>query len=297
MKADECNIRDGRPGILLVDDEESIHLCYKEELEEEGYIVYSAMSGEEALKIFDLAIHLGEPEIDLVILDINMPGMDGIEVLRQMKKKRLSIPVILSSAYPEYKQDLVSWASDDYIVKSFNLDDLKASVRRYLNFIYYTRLLGKDPYFSINMFNRENQFRRAILVIGKNILTRESGAPFVGIKYNIETRSAGIYFGGLDLDNLAKQTLVVQESRELYLLREPRSLNSIRRLFVEGKEDADIAYVSFFDDATDEVKHEWTTNIAYRLRKKRGRVPGDDQQNWHKAKRLIEEATKPFIQY
>jgi DNA-binding response OmpR family regulator len=61
-----------------------------------------------------------------------MPGMDGIEVLRQMKQKKPMVPVVLSSAYPEYKQDLASWASDDYIVKSFNLDDLKSSVRRNL---------------------------------------------------------------------------------------------------------------------------------------------------------------------
>ena len=112
--------------ILIVDDEESIHLLYKEELEEEGYEVCSAMSGEDALKAFDAQ------EPDLVILDINMPGMDGIEVLRQMKQKKPRVPVILSSAYPEYKQDLASWASDDYIVKSFNLDDLKSSVRRNL---------------------------------------------------------------------------------------------------------------------------------------------------------------------
>jgi len=112
--------------ILVVDDEESIQLLYKEELEEEGVEVYSAMSGEEALEAFD------ESPPDLVILDINMPGMDGIEVLRQMKQKRPDIPVILSSAYPEYKQDLGSWASDDYIVKSFNLDELKASVKKHL---------------------------------------------------------------------------------------------------------------------------------------------------------------------
>ena len=112
--------------ILVVDDEESIHLLYREELEDEGYQVISAMNGEEALKLFD------EENPDLVILDINMPGMDGIEVLRQMKQQKPNVPVILSSAYPEYKQDLASWASDDYIVKSFSLDELKASVRRHL---------------------------------------------------------------------------------------------------------------------------------------------------------------------
>ncbi|MBU0967652.1 MAG: response regulator [Proteobacteria bacterium] len=112
--------------ILLVDDEESIHLLYREELEEEGYEVHSALSGEEALD----KLNIIEP--DLVILDINMPGMNGIDVLRRMKEINQSMPVILSSAYQEFKQDLASWASDDYIVKSSNLDELKNAVRKYL---------------------------------------------------------------------------------------------------------------------------------------------------------------------
>ncbi|WP_456431777.1 response regulator [Thermosulfuriphilus sp.] len=115
-----------KPRILLVDDEESIHILYREELEEEGYEVYSALNGEEALKMAE------EVDPDVVILDINMPGMDGIEVLRKLKERKPNRPVILSSAYPEYKQDLASWASDDYIVKSYNLDELKDSVRRQL---------------------------------------------------------------------------------------------------------------------------------------------------------------------
>ena len=112
--------------ILLVDDEESIHLLYREELEEEGYEVHSALSGEEALE----KINIISP--DLVILDINMPGMNGIDVLRRLKEINQKLPVILSSAYQEFKQDLASWASDDYIVKSSNLDELKNAVRRHL---------------------------------------------------------------------------------------------------------------------------------------------------------------------
>jgi DNA-binding response OmpR family regulator len=112
--------------ILLVDDEESIHLLYKEEFEEEGYEVASALNGEDALKLFDTYLP------DLVILDINMPGIDGIEVLGQMKQKKPNIKVLLCSAYPEYKQNLASWASDEYIVKSFNLDELKEAVRKHL---------------------------------------------------------------------------------------------------------------------------------------------------------------------
>lgn len=112
--------------ILLVDDEQGIQLLYSEEFEEEGYDVVAASNGQEALELFNR-----EPP-DLVILDINMPGMNGIEVLRRMKEINAGLPVILSSAYPEYKQDLGAWASEEYIVKSANLDELKAAVRKHL---------------------------------------------------------------------------------------------------------------------------------------------------------------------
>jgi two-component system, response regulator, stage 0 sporulation protein F len=113
--------------ILLVDDEDSIHLLYREEFEEEGYEVHSALSGTEALEKFNLL------SPDLVILDINMPDMNGIEVLRQMKEINSALPIILSTAYHEYKQDLGAWASDEYVVKSSDLSELKEAVRRYLS--------------------------------------------------------------------------------------------------------------------------------------------------------------------
>jgi len=115
-----------RKRILLVDDEQGIQLLYREEFEEDGYEVVSAYNGEEALEKFSQ-----EPP-DLVILDINMPGMNGIEVLRRMKEMNPNLPVILSSAYQEYKQDFGTWASEEYIVKSANMDDLKKAVRKHL---------------------------------------------------------------------------------------------------------------------------------------------------------------------
>ncbi len=112
--------------ILLVDDEDAIHLLYREELEEEGYVVHSAFNGQEAIN------KLAVLTVDLVILDINMPGMNGLEALRRIKEISPTLPVILSSAYQEFKQDLSSWASDEYLVKSANLDELKAAVKRHL---------------------------------------------------------------------------------------------------------------------------------------------------------------------
>ena len=113
--------------ILLVDDEEGIQLLYRVELEEDGYEVHSALTGEDALQ----KLKIVSP--DLVILDIKMPGMSGIEVLRKIKKKYPKMPVILNTGYQEYKQLLGAWASDDYIVKSADLDDLKAAVHQHLS--------------------------------------------------------------------------------------------------------------------------------------------------------------------
>ncbi len=110
--------------ILLVDDDESIQLLYQEEFREAGFQVESAFNGNEALAKFK------EVAPDLVILDIQMPGLNGIEVLRQIKMIDAKIPVILCSAYHEYKQNLGAWASDEYVVKSSDLSDLKAAVQR-----------------------------------------------------------------------------------------------------------------------------------------------------------------------
>lgn len=112
--------------ILVADDEMSIRLLYSEELKEEGYEVYQAANGREALEIVE------KVPLDLVILDIKMPEMDGIEALRHIKEKRPDLPVVLSTAYGEYKQDFSTWASNEYLVKSSDLEDLKSVVKRYL---------------------------------------------------------------------------------------------------------------------------------------------------------------------
>lgn len=112
--------------ILVADDEMSIRLLYSEELREEGYEVFTASNGREALEVVDK-----EP-LDLIILDIKMPEMNGIEVLRRIKEQHPDLPVLLSSAYSEYKQDFGTWASEEYLVKSSDLEDLKAAVRKHL---------------------------------------------------------------------------------------------------------------------------------------------------------------------
>lgn len=113
--------------ILLVDDEDGIQMLYREELQDAGYEVISAYTGEEGLEKMRTEMP------DLVILDIQMPGMNGIETLRQMKMDNPDLPIILSSAYTEYKQDLGTWASEAYVVKSSNINDLKEAVKKHLS--------------------------------------------------------------------------------------------------------------------------------------------------------------------
>jgi DNA-binding response OmpR family regulator len=112
--------------ILVVDDEESIRFLYKEELEEEGFIVEVAKNGEEALE----KLPLFKP--DLITLDIKMPGMNGIETLKRIRESERKLPIIMCSAYGEYRQDLTTWASDAYIVKCADLTELKSTIRKLL---------------------------------------------------------------------------------------------------------------------------------------------------------------------
>jgi len=113
--------------ILIVDDEESIRFLYREELEEEGYIVECAKNGEEALE----KLSVFKP--DLISLDIKMPVMDGIETLKRIREKERHLPIILCSAYGEYKQDLTTWASDAYVVKCADLTNFKSTIRKLLS--------------------------------------------------------------------------------------------------------------------------------------------------------------------
>jgi CheY-like chemotaxis protein len=113
--------------ILVVDDEQSIRFLYNEELEEDGYQVSVATTGEEALKM----LHKQIP--DLIILDIKMPGMNWIEVMRKVKNEKGDIPIILCSAYGQYKQGFRVWASDAYVVKSADLRDLRLTIKEIFN--------------------------------------------------------------------------------------------------------------------------------------------------------------------
>lgn len=120
----------GKARLLIVDDEESIRLLYQREFSEEGYGVTLASSGEEALEILEK-----EP-VDLVILDIRMKKMSGLEALQRIVKEKKNLPVVLCSAYSSYQDDFSSWLADAYVIKSSDLTELKDEVKRLLKKYY-----------------------------------------------------------------------------------------------------------------------------------------------------------------
>ena len=112
--------------ILIVDDEESIRLLYKQELEDEGYDITLACNAYEALEIVD------RESFDIMVLDIKMPGMDGIEAMQKIVGKKNNIPIIINSAYPHFKDSFMTWVAEEYVVKSSNLQELKDKIKQLL---------------------------------------------------------------------------------------------------------------------------------------------------------------------
>ncbi len=112
--------------ILVVEDDKNQRLLYEQELELEGYEVVTASDGKDALE------KIQEQLPNLIIMDINMPKMDGIETMGKILGKNKEIPVIINTAYSNYKDNFMSWAADAYIVKSSNLSELKNTVKEVL---------------------------------------------------------------------------------------------------------------------------------------------------------------------
>ncbi|MHC4473560.1 MAG: response regulator [Planctomycetota bacterium] len=113
--------------VLLVEDERNQRLLYQRELSNEGYQVVLAEDGREALR------QLEDQRPDLVVLDLCMPGMDGVETLGKVLSRDNTIPVILHTAYSSYKDNFMTWSADAYVVKSADLGELKTKIRDVLS--------------------------------------------------------------------------------------------------------------------------------------------------------------------
>jgi len=113
--------------ILCVDDEPSILQLYDEEFSEDGYKVIMAANGKEALMKYQTEF----PQ--LVIMDIRLPGMDGVEALNAILGKDPQASIVINTSFPQYRGNFMTWGAEAYLIKSSDLDELKQKVREVLD--------------------------------------------------------------------------------------------------------------------------------------------------------------------
>lgn len=118
-----------KPKILIVDDEIKMRRVLQISLEEEGYGIYEAKNGKDALE------KLAKTSFSLVIADMKMPGMSGVELLKKAKEADENIPFIIMTAYGTVQTAVEAMKSGafDYILKPFDIDEMKITVSRALD--------------------------------------------------------------------------------------------------------------------------------------------------------------------
>jgi len=148
--------------ILLVEDEENLHEALRLNLELEGYQVVSAMDGMQALKA------LQNQYFDLMILDIMLPEMDGIEVLETIRVQNNDLPVLILSAKNTSADRVMGLkkGADDYLTKPFNLEELLLRVQKLIE--KNKKLLDKETVGEIYQFGKNAVDFKAQEAINKN---------------------------------------------------------------------------------------------------------------------------------
>jgi len=158
--------------ILVVDDEINYLTVMEALLGDEGYEVYTAPGGQDALKV------AGTSDVDLVLTDMKMPKMNGIELLGELKRLYPDLPVIMMTAYGTVEKavEAMKTGAYDYILKPFKNEELLATISRALEYhhlILQNRMLLADldkKYGAPNIVG-ESQAMREILALVKRVAT------------------------------------------------------------------------------------------------------------------------------
>lgn len=114
--------------LLIVDDQQGIRLLLNEVLKKEGYATYLAANGIEALSFAE------EHELDCVLLDMKIPGMNGVEILKRLKEKWPGLPVFMMTAYGELDivQEALNLGAIRYFTKPFDIFEVRDEVNKIL---------------------------------------------------------------------------------------------------------------------------------------------------------------------
>ncbi|WAA12198.1 response regulator [Fervidibacillus halotolerans] len=114
--------------ILIVDDQFGIRILLNELFQKEGYETFQASNGAKAIE------YVKNNRPNLVLLDIKIPGMDGIDILKKLKEIDANIKVIMMTAYGELDmiQEAMELGALSYFTKPFDIDEIKDTVKKYL---------------------------------------------------------------------------------------------------------------------------------------------------------------------
>lgn len=112
--------------LLVVEDDKNQRMLYTQELEYVGHKVTAVGTAREAL------VAVQEGGIDLVVLDIHMPGMDGVEALGKILGQKRQLPVILYTAYSNYQVNFLTWSADACLMKTSDLTPLVNKINEIL---------------------------------------------------------------------------------------------------------------------------------------------------------------------
>lgn len=110
--------------VLIIDDDVRLGILYSRALAEIGYTVDAVSNDKDALS------RAAEGTYPVAILDIEMPGMSGLDLIHDLKRVAPNMKIVLNSAYSYFKSDFQSWLADAYVVKSSDLQPLKDTIVR-----------------------------------------------------------------------------------------------------------------------------------------------------------------------
>ena len=157
---------DRAPSILLVDDEQPIQTLLSFPLQRDGYEVVQASDGREALARFS------EQQFDLVVLDLMLPRIDGLEVCKRLRAKGSTVPIIMLTAKSEEIDKVLGLelGADDYITKPFSLREFRSRVRAALRRAGMTKSEALDEDEPLQVRELElDPGRRAVRLRGANV--------------------------------------------------------------------------------------------------------------------------------
>jgi heavy metal response regulator len=218
--------------ILVVEDEKKIAGFIKRGLKEEGYAVETAFNGEEGLGLAELN------DYDLILLDVMLPGLDGMEVCRKLRGKGIDTPVIMLTAKDTVGDKIkgLDSGADDYITKPFAFEELLARVRAALRKKKDPRAgklkvddLELDPYShkvaragkNITLTSKEYALLEYLARNEGGLVTRTGIAEHVwGVDFDTETNVIDVYINYLrkKIDSGHKNKLIKTVRGRGYML-------------------------------------------------------------------------------